>query len=150
MRLSSLAEQSTAFVRVQACDRFGRSVTPGASAAATHFATTCWESPAHFVNESTSISRVPFTFEGQARENLTVFSPGPMYHPEATPDASPARARSAHHSMGCRLKTAAPLSVSAPLTPGPGCLMPRVTARGTKLPLSDVRSACLADVYTAL
>ena len=115
---------------VQLCDRQGRLVAPGGAALAHRFTDARRAGPQDCLTASTAVARVPYAFAGQARENLTVFSPGPKYNPEPTPDASPIRARSAKHSLAARGVTAwDAMHKAAAATPGAGGRLVQLTAQ---------------------
>lgn len=125
---------------MQLCDRRGRLVAADSAAHAHRFGSGRRAQPQDFVTASTAVARVPFAFAGQARENLTVFSPGPKYFPEPAPDASLIRASSAKHSMGARGVTAwAAMEKAAAATPGAGGKLVTRTERGALA--FDVRPA---------
>jgi hypothetical protein len=125
----------------QEVDRRGRSAATGGATPSHRFPTSSFDKPHDNVNRALEISRVPLTFSAQARENLSVFSPGPAaYHAEPQPGASPARRRPEAHTMcGVGQRYHERVVHDGTGTPGPAFPAPTVTSTGQGLWAGGVR-----------
>lgn len=98
---------------LQAADRNGKLNAAGQHSSAWSFSKAKPHTPQQ------GISGLQYLYADQMRENLGMFSPGPMYSPEPQPSASPVRTRPANHSMGPRGTTHMQHLRKLDMSPGP-------------------------------
>lgn len=98
---------------LQAADRNGKLNAAGQHSSAWSFSKAKPHTPQQ------GVSGLQYLYADQMRENLGMFSPGPMYSPEPQPSASPVRTRPANHSMGPRGTTHMQHLRKLDMSPGP-------------------------------
>lgn len=128
---------------MQMADKRGRSLAAGGSARAPQFSQAeRAPQPHEHTNAARQVSGVPLSWHGLTRENLGVGSPGPKYHPEATPATSLARRRPEAYSLqGAGVRHIDRIVRAGAATPGPGGTKARFTRRGSRLWGDGVRTS---------
>jgi hypothetical protein len=139
-KLGDMLHCTSHVVFLQEVDNTGRALDASGAAPAPRFSRSARRGPALALTASSGVSGMPLPFRGQERENFSVFSPGPKYHPEPNPAESPARPWPRHCSLG-RLGTREFDRVVAAGQCGPGPIFPshRCTRHGRGLWDQQVR-----------